>query len=1115
MLTFLQSYGTSVAQKVTVSKDNAHLQEILRDIRQQTGIDFIVRTEQLKIAKPVSIQAKNTELDVVLTEIFDGQSLSYIKKDNTIVVTNTRESAAITNVPATRKARTSNIIQGVLSGRVLDQLGEPVAGVSISAPNGYSTTTDDDGRFHLMISGTEARLQFRYIGFKSVSLVAKVGEPLEITMEQVISDLDELVVTGYTKEKRQNITGSIATISGEKLASRPLTNLASGLQGLAPGLVMTRVNGQPGNEQWLANVRGVSSINGDVPMVLIDGVRGNLSLVNPLDVESITILKDASSTAVFGSTGARGVILVTTKSGTGKIRVQYEGLFSAQRPARMPQLMSSYESALMENIARINAGGNPTFNDELLNLLRDPTITQRPDPNNPNNWQFLGDFDYVDLLTRRYTPQMNHNVSVSGGGDKESFLFSVGGYNQQGFFAVGPDRASRINARSNYNRKLSKHFSLDSRIQYTGDKVERIPTQLEGDYSAIYELFSRRRTVPLYDPERPGQYNEQFPLMGILESSGGQYLNSHEVSGVFTLQGNDIFVKNLNLRAVYSPRILTSFQDQQRRSVPVYDLSGQRGYIGGAANAQASISRIRSSTMWNNVQLVGDYAIDLGDHQINALAGYRYDDFRQDLLLASGRELPTNELFSLNYGNPNQMFVLDDIQTNAQISLFSTLEYIFANRYILRGTLNREGSSRLAPNLRWNTFPGVSAGWRINNESWFQASPKLSFINDLKLRATWGQQGNDPGVGNYQYIPMLQTANSYPFNNTRNQYFWQSQLPASLRTWERITSSDLGLDFLLFNSKLNGSFTYFWRETTGMLAPVPVPSVIGVGVPMFNIAEMKSWGWEFELGYRNQIGDFNYFVSGNIADNNNRITSYDGATNVFLGLNGIIEGYPVSSLFVYQADGYFQNQEQVDNHAFQNNQTGPGDIRYVDVNGDGIISFGDATLDNPGDLVYAGDIRPRYQFGLNFGVNYKGFDFSALIQGIGKRNFLLSSVMTVPFLDTWRQPWIIHEDYWTPENPDARFPRPLVGGGINALPSTHWLVNGAYARLKNLQIGYSLPLSWINRIGVSRSRIFVGGEDLFEVSRVWHPYIDPERPNNFAFNYPLFRTFTAGINLTF
>lgn len=1113
IVTFFQIQAESFAQKVTLSANKASLAETLRHIRQQTGIDYVIKNEQLEISLPVSLMVQNETLEKVLTKLFAEQPLDYVLNNNTIIVQNKSQSLSPTPVPG--KAQQHKVI-----GTVKDENGSAIPGVMVIVTDGPSTTTDDRGNFALTVPSPEAQLTFRYIGYKSVSLSATAGQVLTVAMEQVIADLEQVVVTGYSTERRENITGSIASITGEKLESRPLTNLASGLQGLAPGLVMTRSSGQPGNEQWSANIRGVSSVNGNPPMVLVDGVRGSLDLVNPNDVESVTILKDASSTAIYGAAGAGGVILVTTKKGKGKLRIQYDGIFSTKKLGLFPELMSSYESAAMQNIAQINAGGNPSTTQEVLDLLQDPNINYRPDPSNPNNWQFLGNYDYIDLLTNSYAPRMNHNLSFSGSTEKESYLLSLGGFKEKGLFKVGPDQADRINARFNYNRTLSKNFSFDARMLYTQKNRDRSIITTEGaDYSVIYELVSRRRTVPLYDPERPGQYNEQFPLMGMLESGGGIYRRDDEFSGVFTLQGNDLFVKNLNLRAVYSPRMINMHEDLERRSVPLYDLSGIRTYVGGSGNSQASMSKSRQRSLWNNVQLVGDYSINIEDvHQISVLAGYRFDDYRFDAITAGVRELPTNELFSLNYGNPELRETSDNIQTSARISFFGNVEYIYDNRFIIKGTFNREGSSRLAPSQRWLSFPGVSAGWRVNNESWFKSSDALDFVNDLKLRVTWGRQGNDPvsdiNSGNYNYIAMLNTGNAYPFNNTRNPYFWQSTLASTMRTWERITTTDLGTDFSLFDNKLNGSFTYFWRETTGMLAPLQVPSVIGIGIPQYNAADMKAWGWEAELGFRNQLGDFNYFVSANIADNSNRITSYNGSKNIGTGLTNIVEGYPYQSLFLYQAEGFFQTQEEVDNHAFRDNQTGIGDIKYTDINGDGVISFGDATTDNPGDLVFAGDIRPRYQFGLNFGFHYKGFDFSALIQGVGKRHFLLPNIMTLPFIESWRQPWVIHADYWTPDNPDARFPRPFQGSSSNSIASTHWVINAAYARLKNLQIGYTLPDQFVQKIGLSRLRIYFTGEDLFEITKSWHPYIDPETVHDRPFGYPFFRTFSAGINLT-
>lgn len=1010
-----------------------------------------------------------------------------------------------------------------VSGRVTNNHGEPIVGATIREKGGdVGTSTDDNGAYSITV-GSNVSLVVSYIGYEQQEVAIAGRRVVNIIMENSGGELDEVVVVGYGTQKKVNLTGSVAVVDEKAFQSRAISNSMSALQGAAPGLVVTRSGGQPGAEGFNVNIRGELSTGSAAPLILIDGVPGSLTLLNPDDILSVSVLKDASSTAIYGSRGAGGVVLVTTKTGSGKPKVSYQGLWSVKRMGLFPERINSWEEAELQNIARINAGQSPDFNEEQLNLMRDPNFYYRPNPTNPSVYEYLGNFNYPDLLLRDQSSRLNHNLSISGSSEQDSYLFSLGYVKDNGMFKVGPDSYNRINGRLNYNRKISKYISADAKVFYSQENELNNVFGSSNDYGLIYNIVSQRSLSPIYLPESNDQlYAAGSPggiTYALLNDGGENRYKDHEFGAALTLQAKDIIVPGLTFRTIYSPRMILETANNTRTPIPMYNLSGQSGFAGGINQNQ--IIKYRTQRMTNNFQAIGEYDQTHGKHEILARAGYRFDDYRYDYMYADARNLPTDEILALNqYVQKDLTTVSDNIQTNTLISFFGTAQYVYDNRYIVQLTLNREGNSKASPQNRWITLPGVSAGWRINNESW--AEPISDIFQELKLRGAWGKQANDPtsdnpNASNYDYIALLSRGDAYPFNNTRNTYYYQSSSPTPLRTWEKVTSSDIGLDFTTLQRRLTGAFSYFWRTTDGTYATLVQPVLFGLGNPSTNLGIFKSWGWELSVSWNDNIGDnFNYFVTANIADNNNRVESYINRTNVGLGNNSIIEGYAKNSIFGYVADGYFQNMDEVNNHADQQfSDQGPGDIRYKDLNGDGIISAGRGNLEDMGDLSYLGTTNSRYQYGLNLGFSYKGLDFSAIIQGVGKRSFLLPNVLMMPYIESWRQAWEIHKDYWTPENPNAMFPRLYMGGASNMRTSSKWVVNGAYARLKNVQLGYTLPERISQKAAMSRVRFFVSGEDLWETTKAWHPYYDPETPNGQAFGYPFFRTVSFGLNVTF
>ena len=1005
-----------------------------------------------------------------------------------------------------------------ISGTIRDENGRPMTGASVTVKRtGAGTSTDSTGKFSVQ-AATGSIIILSAVNYEDVSIVVGQASHYNIAFKQKASQLNDVVVVGYGTQKKADLTGAIETIDKKLIENRPVTNSVAALQGTAPGLVITRFSGQPGKEEYAANIRGFSSINGtNTALVLIDGVEGDLTLLNPNDIESISVLKDAAAVSIYGAKAAGGVIMVTTKKGLpDKLTVTYSGLRTFNHAFGLPQRNHSWEDAEMQNEAFQNAGFNPAYTQQDLAYMKDPNVNYIVSPTNPSVYKYYYDLNQINLLMRRTSFSQSHNLSLRGGSDKTQYLFSVGYFDQDGVFTLGPDGTKRYNGRFNINTRLNKIFSIDARASYTQTHTMSPAGDTYADYGLIYGIYQLREIYPIF---LPNSNNTKYARAGsapttyqILKDGGyGEDLR-HNLDGVFTLKAEN-FVKGLSARLIYAPQVTFGSNNYFEKTIPLYDIGPDPTKYLFNPN---SFTKIRDVTERTNLQALVDYDLELASvHHFHLLGGYQYQYFHADTTMATASALISNDLPSLNLsGDPTvPPTVGDDVQANALISWFGRFNYNYDGKYFFEATLRNDASSQLAPGHRSQYFPSVSAAWRLSKEGWFKNA--LPVFDEFKLRASWGKLGNSNVLGNYDYISMLNQGPVYPFNNTRNNSLYQAVLASPEKTWERLTTSDGGIDLGLFGQRLTASFDYYVRTNENMLVVVNAPATLGLIPSATNSARLRTKGWEASIGWKDHTRKLSYWVNFNISDNKDVVTRYDGQNVIAEGLNTVIQGMPVNSIFGYISEGYFKTDADVTAHAFQDDRTGAGDLIYKDLNKDGFINGGLNRPDDHGDLVYLGNTSPRYSFGLNLGVEWNGFDLSALFQGVGKRNMLIYPSAIVPFVDAWRQPWAINKDYWTPEHMNALFPRLYVGGTQNVLTSTKWVQNAAYIRLKNLQVGYTLPQRWTTKAKIQKARIFFSGQDIWEHSKMWYKYFDAESPNNAAYNYPFFRSYAAGLNITF
>lgn len=1006
-------------------------------------------------------------------------------------------------------------------GKVIDATtNEPLIGVTIlekGTSNGV--ITDIDGNFNIQTS-PEAILVFSYIGYTTIEKKAAACNGATIKISENAELLQEVVVVGYGVQKKVNLSGSVSAIDGEQIAAKPSTDVLSALQGELPGVTITRNGGQPGEESGL-QIRGYSSVNSTQTLVLIDGVEGSLSQVNAEDIASISVLKDAASCAIYGARAAAGVVLVTTKNGTeGKTKISYNAYVSFNVPGNMPERIPSWEEQTFINESRQPIGG-PEWNAEKSSWVGNPNFNYRPLKN--GRWDLFDSVDWLGEGTKDFTLQHNHAVSVSGGTDKMNYMFSANYFYKNGLLQYGPDDYDRYNLMAKINAKINKYVDLNVNIQYQSNNKEESSYGSKNIFRLLYENRGRQ---PIMQPEAENYdnpYNGDLQLnpIDLMKNGGEKSVKKESFIGKGQLTIKDL-VKNLRINLSASRRAGYASQEKNMRTLTWYKWTGD---VQRTANPANSLFKEKYSDYHDVLEATANYNFSIKEaHNISLLAGTSYENYRLDKIGGTAKNMLSNDFFSFNYYDTSvatNSELSDEIGTWAMMSYFGRVNYNYQEKYLFEANVRYDGSSRLAPAKRWRAFPSVSAAWRVNEEKWF----KLGWVSNLKLRASWGQLGNGAVLGLYDYLPLIdykQKSDKIPVTYQGEKWFYQSSMASEDKTWEIIETTNLGIDFGFLNNRLTGSFEYYWKYNNEMLSNLQLPSQIGINVPKMNVGKLKTRGWDFNINWKDQIKDFSYQVGFNISDSKNELLKYDGASVVREGVVSLLEGHSVNTIWGYKTDGFWSSREEYlkykeENPGYKSFNDGiisGGDVKYLaQGKADHEIGVGGGTPDNPGDLVCLGNTTPRYLYGISLSAQWKGFDLSVMFQGVGKRDVMLNGSM-FPLFKAEEMPWTIHRDYWTEDNQDAFWPRLYLykGDDFNSKSSDRWMQDASYFRLKNLTLGYTIPVA---KKYMEKLRFYVTGQDLFEITNMLS-VMDPEAENNASRAlYPFFRSWTIGLNVTF
>ena len=1129
-------------RKVSLSVQDVPLKELLTQIETKTGYTFAYSNAEVDLTRLVSVSAENEDVLMLLGRILKTQNLTAEISGRHILLL--------------KQDKPQNQKTPICTGTVTDEKDEPLIGVSvleIGTRNG--TSTDYDGHFTLPVSSANARIELAFLGYQTVETV--VGSNFKISLVPDINALEEVVVVGFGQQKKANLTGSVMTVKMEDVyANRPIANAADVLIGAVPGLQVASNGNAPGTRRSFsirdAYSLGIENSDGSFgntisPLVLIDNVEGDFDLLNPDDIETVTILKDAASAAIYGARAAGGVILITTKrpKSNTTFSLNYNNNFAFANAINIPVQASlkDYLTTYLECCGDMFWTMNSPSVSKWIGYLDQYT-------KNPSSLTTFGDGIYKDSdggiyylnekdLVRNMletSSQMTHNISMSGGTDKIRYRLSGGYVGQDGVLITNKDSFKRLNASGFISADVTSWLTQEATFSYSHSEQSLPKSSLAVDRG----LYTTR--LASYYPEgtMPEEIDNTAPGLPF-DTPANQINWSNPANTVY--DNPRLFFKSI-IRPVKNLEVDLEYTfDKNSYNYSHYTGSHAYTTVQGGKTVTPSddyLEKAKAATDYNALNLYGTYTIDLGSHNIKLMAGFNQEASHYEKLAACSYNQAVIEVPALASGT-STLTAKDTYQEFSVRSGFFRVNYNFKDRYLLEVNGRYDGSSKFPKSDRFGFFPSVSVGWNVTKEDFMASSQK--WLNTLKFRASYGAIGNQ-NISPYLFIPTMSINNQYDgWLSSGNYVTAITSLPSLVSsgfTWEKVSTIDVGVDLSMFANRLTGEFDWYQRNTTGMLAPgMDLPAVIGAEAPFQNTADMRTRGWEVNLNWRDQIDRFGYRIGVNLSDSKSVITKYD-SNDSFL-LSNYYKGMVLGEIWGYVADGFYTVDD------FENTGTWilksgvpsingynprPGDVKFKNLSdddlGENIIYAGNGTLDNPGDRKIIGNSRPRYVFGVNLGGSFAGVDLNVFLQGTGKRDAWISNSLTVPLspitndvkfvplyegLDNYWKPVDAANGDYTAANPDAFYPR-VYGNYGNILSnyrvSDKYLSNAAYLRIKNVTLSYSFPKQWLSRWKIAKLSAFASIENLATFSYLAKG-IDPE---TLSWEYPSYRTTSFGVNIT-
>jgi len=1079
------------------------------------------------VERKVTVTAREATLEQILDELFRGEPVSYEFANEALIVL-TRSDNPLGSINSYLQ---ENMQQPAVSGTVTDEAGQPLPGVTVIVKGTtQGTVTNADGNYSITNIPEGATLVFSFVGMRTQEMVIGNQTNINIRLEQETIGLEEVVAVGYGTQKKVNLTGAVDVISNEKLSNRQVSSVSQMLQGLSAGFNFDiDENGfQPGATMDIS-IRGLGSLNGGEPYIIIDGFPGNLNNLNPEDIESISVLKDAAASAIYGARAPYGVILITTKKGNKneKLTATYTGNLMVNTPQKLPEMLDSYTWARIQNEAARNRGGRP-FSDQTVDLIiayqnEDWGLIRSSIPNWPDEATIFGaypvgntwnnanlNYANTDWYDEYYGYSINqkHDFSLKGGSQNASYYFSAGYLDQNGVLNYGTDNYQRLNILGKMHLSIADWWDIHFETRLNRSLRIRPNMTKQGDYSRIFHDIAKMYPItPLYDGF--GYYHTSSGVPWIENGSD----DIKETDQWQTINTEIRPVKNWKINADFGFNTYSQFRSDVEKYGPVHNLDGTVTPHG--TTVPNNIEQFHSDNTYWTTNVYTSYDWDINDkHNVYLLAGFQLEKGNQNQMVGYKTDLIVEDIPSLQTATGDPL-LSESLTHSATQGYFSRLNYNYKEKYLIEANARYDGSYVFRETKRWGFFPSFSLGWNIHKETFWNSFE--NYINTFKLRGSWGQLGNQ-NVSPYSdiaLIPLQTGLLNWIFNYGEARPAGYTSAPNLINrnlTWETSTTKNLGINMSFLNNRLQTDFDIFERLTTDMVGPSEAkPGVLGANVPRANNSTLQTRGWEVALRWKQDLSNsFSYFINLNLYDNKSVITKYHNPTGT---LSTWYEGKEVGEIWGYQVNDLFRSQEEVDTYladvdmSFLGSRWNPGDLRFEDLNNDGEVNNGSNTIDDHGDISIVGNNSPRYQYGITAGFNFKGFDFSMLWKGTAKRDLYFSYAANTfwGFSGWWFRSSLLERnlDYFRDEpgtkyiglyegeaniNTDAYWPRPYLNAGEMrknlSNPNTRYMQSGAYIRMQNVQLGYTLPNNLVSRLSLQKLRFFLSGENLLTFKKL-------------------------------
>jgi len=1122
LLTSVAENSYAQSTKLTFALKNTQIKDVLEHIENNSEFSFMYENNVVDVDTKVDIAASDETIDVILNRLL-GDNTEYRVIGRHIVLFPSGPKPG-DNLPALSQ-------QPAVSGTITDESGLPLPGVTVVVKGTtQGTVTNADGNYSLTNIPEDATLVFSFVGMRTQEVVVGSQTSINVTMVVDAIGIEEVVAIGYGTQKKANLTGAASSVKMEKvLANRPVTNPLMAIQGAVPGLDISTGSGRPGAEGLGINIRGITSIHGGSPLILLDNIPVNQNDINPQDVESVSVLKDAAATAIYGARAAFGVIIITTKKAklNQPVKYSYSNTFTTSRPADIPDKASPLEFVTaLSDFGTVNywTGQDvPIWKGLLEDYQQNPSSYPEGYADVDGLRYPLAETDVIGTWMGDTGLSSIHNFSAAGGSGSMSFRVSLGYSDQDGIIVTDNDSYKKYNVNTYLNAKLSDKLTLSTNVLYRNSTL----SNPSGNY---YSAVTFHSAVPdqgyhYFDDGTSMLYNTPANVEGLA-------VPTRTESDMMRLFGKLVYspIKGLNVTGEFTYEKTNANTYTQGQSL---ELMNPTNYLQSTFKPEdTSVQKTNALTAYKGVNIYADYAKTIGKHNVNAVVGFNSEEKNYENFWAKKTTLISSAAPTMSTAT-GVMTVDDNFWDWAVNGFFGRFSYNYMEKYLLEINGRYDASSKFPENHRWGFFPSFSAGWNISKESFLE---DVDFLSLLKVRASWGSIGNQNVNGYYPAIPGMNPYNASWIDESSGLPLTTIGMPVLVSfsfTWEEVTTKNIGVDIQLFDGRLSSSFDTYIRETTGMIAPsTQLPSVLGTAAPQVNAADLETQGWELEMNWKDRLGQFSYNVGFTLYDHHGQITKY-------LNEAGLIDNYysgkEFGNIWGYETDRFYtvdDFEEGTLNADLMNGtlkegiavlkgvQPNPGDVLYKDQDGDGIIWQSVNTLDDHGDLKIIGNDTRRYQFGVNGGAEYKNFDFNFLIDGVGKRDIWMDTPIRFPYVNQFNTVYASQLDYWTPENTDAYFARNYMEGGVNNYSNrqvqTKYLIDGSYLRLRNITLGYSMPKSILQKLKVEKLRIYIAGENLININN-YPDGINTELTfqHNVGGTYPYMKGYSAGLNITF